>query len=72
MYLLKLFQMCFPLAPSFDVAETTQGSPVCFDLVADALISRESLSDAQKTDPTLEKCCVSDENNLSLSPQQFY
>ncbi len=44
---------------------------MCFDLVAYALISRESLSDAQKNDPTLEKCCVSAENNVSPSLQQF-
>ncbi len=50
-------------------AETTLGSPVCFDLVAYALISRESLSDAQKNDPMLEKSCVNAENNVSPSLQ---
>ncbi len=57
---------------SVDTVKITSRPPVCFDLVTE-LISREALIDAQKNDPTLEKCRVSAEKSL-FSPrnQQFY
>ncbi len=41
----------------------TSRPPICLDLVTDKLISHEALTDAQKNDPALEKCCVSDEKS---------
>ncbi len=48
---------------SVDAVKMTSRPPICLDLVTDKLISHEALTDAQKNDPALEKCCVSDEKS---------
>ncbi|KAL0152376.1 hypothetical protein M9458_052099, partial [Cirrhinus mrigala] len=58
---------------SVDAATSNPHPSVSFNLVTDMSISRKALIDAQKSDPTLEKCRVSAEKG-SLTPcnHNFY
>lgn len=49
-----------------------QSSPVPLDFVTDASVSHKALMDAQKIDPTLQKCRASADEILSPGKQHFY